>query len=268
MWWIEMVPLREELHGEVRKYMREAVRHAGEIVGVAAPTQCEPDPPFEPPQRGEVQIGGQKGLEQSRDTCGSLRHPLRRGPGPWRVELDTRRQLECLEAGHLHRGIDVEERAESLEMGALLWSHLLPSGKRRLHQGEAEETVRVAAGERQRGGTPGRIADEMEPLEASLVGNPENAGDLGPERIVGWWRVAGVQFEVLDPCHHVRAELSQEPVVGWSGRQDAARQEDGGPGRQAYQTTLWDCNPIRILAPASSIRTRELRAAPRQCGNQ
>ena len=107
----------------------------------------------------------------------------------------------------------------------------------------------MSGGKCQGRGTAAGVADEVEPPEGCLVGDPGDAGDLGLEGEVGLRGRTGVDLEVLGPGIDVGAELREEGRIGWLGRHDAAGKEDHAPGTRGHQ---------RLLRAASGGRSSSL----------
>jgi hypothetical protein len=108
--------------------------------------------------------------------------------------------------------------------------HFLPACKGGLQEREAEEPLRMAGHERQRRRSAGGVADQVETVEARVVRDSRDAGDLRRERVVGRRRLGGVDLQLLGPSVDRWPHLGEEPAVRGFGGHDPAGKQDDLPG--------------------------------------
>ncbi len=196
VWRVEMVAVGESLECEVGEDRCQSLGHATEKDGVAAATEGEVDRTVEGSKRFEVEVTAVERVDQCSCTCGPLRHPRRRWARGSGRRLDTGRELKSDKPGHELIGGQAFERPEALRQPILLGRPFI-SGPCGLEEAEAQEPLVVHSGEGERRGTPARVADEMETVEAVGVGGSQNPVHLVYEAKARRWAIPRVHLEIL-----------------------------------------------------------------------
>lgn len=88
----------------------------------------------------------------------------------------------------------------------------------------------MSGDERQRRRSAGRVADEVERVEACIVGDATDPLDIGLKAVASWRdRAPGIPLDILGPGVDVIAEVRQQDLLGGADGKDPARQKDDRP---------------------------------------
>src|SRR5207253_822963 len=112
----------------------------------------------------------------------------------------------------------VRQRLElfvALPQGSVRLAHVIPAaGPGGLQQGQAQHPVRVTSREGEDGRATAGIAEEVEAVPASAVGEAAYPRHFGVETVVRRWCRPGVDLELLRDGVHARPELRDESRIG------------------------------------------------------
>ena len=129
----------------------------------------------------------------------------------------------------------------------------------RLEEREAREPVRVRCNQRERGGAPARVPDEMEAPPAARLRLAEHAGDLELEAVVLGRLRRRVDLEILRDSLDLRLEgVDQRAVRGLCREHDPRKQDHpkrrqgatcltSGGGKARHEAT--SCSPAKMARP-------------------
>ncbi len=99
----------------------------------------------------------------------------------------------------------------------------METGPGGLHEREAAESPRGRGCGVQRDRATGRVAQQVEGLEAGLIVEPQEARHLRVQAIPRWRCVGRVELEVLGAGIDIVAQLLDEVNLGRTGWQDPTR---------------------------------------------